>query len=333
MNTTTHPPIAPVLTLLRGGRIEGELPIVTKGPIDHLAPEDIVTIHEAELLHVHGREAEAKAMIAALELKLGVTPADKAAAFAPSEPWEGDLLAALGAEQKEDPPLAIPHNPRDFNDPELSNIDSYDQIRTIAKARGNRKGVSQAEGAMAKIAQRRDHRVDVKERHDGIAETVALAKNRGEEVDEKPATGGAAHMISRDALAHMKTLGHITGAQFAAGMAYRQAFEARGTDLQASQISDTGGGKGHDNDAFVRRKRLQAEQSVFAKECEVAVRKATMVEHLSALQMLQWVAGMGRSMRDFGGGRAFERNKAALGAALDVVLGLREAARIETPAA
>ena len=203
-----------------------------------------------------------------------------------------------------------------------------------AKTKGNK---DIARGKIAKIADRVHQRVELNERAAGIAETVALAKNRGEEVEEKPATGGAAHMISRDALAHMLKLGHINRAQYAAGLAYRRAFEARGADLQASQISDTNGGKGHDNDAFVARKLDQAKEAEFAKACEVRVRKATMVEHLPALQMLQHVAGFGRSMRDFGGGRGYERRREALVFALEIVASVlgevsRKAAETSTAA-
>ena len=331
MPSTTQTPIAPVLTFLSEIEVSGNLSIVTKGPIDHLSALDLLEIEEAQELHRAGLIKEAAARILKIERRLGVTDEDRFAA-ARGEPWEGSLEAAIQslAPPEEAGPDRMPA-PRDhtrFNEAEAVQIDRYDQIRTIAKVRGNKKGVSQAEGALARIAHQREHRIDVKERHDGIQETIALAKGRGEEVDEKPPTGGAAHMISRDALAHMKKLGHITGAQFAAGMAYRQAFEARGSDLQASQISDTGGGKGHDNDAFVHRKMEQAKASEFAKVCEVAVRKYTMVEHLSALQMLQWVAGTGRSMRDFGaGGRAYERNRKALAAALDLIAGMTAAAK------
>lgn len=317
MNTTQAKP-APIVTLLRGGRIEGELPVVTFGPIDHLAEEDIKEIEYATFLHEQlGREDEAKGIIAALEQRLGVTAADKAAAFGPQEPWEGDLLAALGYAPPEEGAAALVRDYRRLNEAEEKALEAAAKELARAKTQGNKE---LAKGKIARIGERLHQRVELKERHAGIQETIGLEKARGGEVDEKPAGGGAAHMISRDALGHMLKLGHITRAQYAAGLAYRRAFEARGADLQASQISDTGGGKGHDNDAFVARKLEQAKEADFAKTCEVAVRKYCSVEHLSALQMLQWVAGMGRSMRDFGkGGRAYERNKAALCRALDLV--------------
>lgn len=192
-----------------------------------------------------------------------------------------------------------------------------------AKTQGNKEI---AKGKIAKIDRLRRNRVDAVWRRNSLHETVGLAEERGEDVDTKP-PAGAAHMISRDALGHMLKLGHITRPQYLAGLAYRRAFEARGADLQASQISDASGGRGHDNDAFVARKMEQAFEAELAKECEVEIRKATMVEHLPAVQMLQHVAGLGRSMRDFGGGRGFERRKAALAFALDLIPSVVEAYR------
>lgn len=319
MNTTTHPPIAPVLTFLSEIGVSGNLTIVTKGPIDHLSALDLLEIEEAEELHRAGDTAGAAARVLKIEKRLKITDEDRFAA-AKGEPWAGDLEAVLHgllpAEEGEPDLMTTPHDFRRFNEAEASTIDRYDQIRTIARARGNRKGVAQAEGAMANVARRRDHRVDVKERHDGIAETVALAKNRGEEVEEKPPVG-AAIIWSRDGFAELKK--HFTVSQVRVGERYRRGFEARTGDLQASQIRDSGG-RGHDNNQFVADRFERAHDSAFATRCDREVRLRC-ITHLSAVQMLQWVVGNGRSLRAFGaGGRAYARNKAALAAALDVAI-------------
>lgn len=186
-----------------------------------------------------------------------------------------------------------------------------------ARRNKNRGNEESAKAGLARLERGRKNRVDAVWRRNSIEETVQLAESRGEEVDRKPPVG-AAIIWSRDGFAEIKK--HFTSSQIRVGERYREAFEARGADLQASQISESGGGKGHDNDAFARRKLEQAKTAVFAKRCDREVRLRC-IEHPSASQMLQWVVGSGRSIRAFGaGGRAYARNKAALAAALDVAI-------------
>lgn len=316
MNAETE--IRPVLTLLRGGRVEGELPVVTIGPIDHLAEEDLKTIEHAVFEHELGHEDRAKAMIAELEQKLGITPADKAAAFGPQEPWEGDLLEALGLQPTDDGPAPLPHDPRRFNDVEMSQIERHDTARRIAKVRGNRKTVTQAEGKLADIARGRDRRVDLEERREGIRETVQLAKARGEEVNEKPALG-AVDIESRDGLARMRKLGHITAEQERVGLVYRAGCEARGADLKAQVITDAGGSGGHDNDAFVAKRLKRAKLLDFVARVDRAVALGC-ISNPAALQMLRHVAGSSGNISDFGKGRGLTRHREALVAALEIAV-------------
>lgn len=315
MNAETE--IRPVLTLLRGVRLEGDLSLVTPGPVEHLHERDLAIIAEAERLHTSGQEKRAAEMILRLEERLGITQADRLAAAAPAEPWEEDLAAALAELSAAPEPERLEAPPRPFdrlNEPEEKATLAAAAKLARAKTKGNK---ALATNELVRIDNRRHQRVELKERADGIRETVELAKARGEEVDEKPPVG-AAIIWSRDGFAEIKK--HFTGAQIRVGERYRQAFEARGADLQASQISDSGGGKGHDNDAFARRKLEQAKVAVFAKRCDREVRLRC-IHHPSAAQMLQWVVGSGRSIRAFGaGGRAYARNKAALAAALDVAI-------------
>lgn len=331
---TTETKNAPVLTFLSEIGETKNLTIVTPGKLALIGPSLLAQVELAQAMHREGKHVEAAALVLKIEARLGVTAEDRLAA-ARGEPWEDDLEAALKAlfpepETTQAPEIiSLQRDFRRLNGAERRAVEAAARELQRAKTPGNKE---LARTKIARIGARLHQRVELKERADGIAETITLAKDRGEEVEEKPATGGAAHMISRDALAHMLKLGHITRAQYAAGLAYRRAFEARGADLQASQISDTGGGKGHDNDAFVARKLEQAKEAEFAKACEVRVRMECSIEHLSALQMLQWVAGMGRSMRDFGkGGRAYDRNRAALGRALDMVLAIAAEQRVQEP--
>lgn len=315
MNAETE--IRPVLTLLRGGRIEGELPVVTIGPIDHLAEEDLETIRLAEFTHQLGKEDEAKAMIAELEQKLGITPADKAAAFGPQEPWEGDLLEALGLQPTDDGPAPLTNDYRRFNEAEAKRIDQINAERMRAKMRGNRGNVALAEGKLADIAARRHQRVELKERADGIRETVQLAKARGEEVNEKPARG-AAEIVSRDGLRRLADLGHIDREQLKVGLIYRAGHEQRGADLKASQIGDAGGA-GHDNDKYVAQRLERAKIATFVGRVDRAVGLGC-ISNPVALQMLRHVAGEGGNIYDFGKGKGLERRREAIKAALTIAV-------------
>lgn len=322
MNAETE--IRPVLTLLRGGRVEGELPVVTIGPIDHLAEEDLKTIEHAVFEHELGHEDRAKAMIAELEQKLGITPADKAAAFGPQEPWEGDLLEALGLQPTDDGPAPLPHDPRRFNDVEMSQIERHDTARRIAKVRGNRKTVTQAEGKLADIARGRDRRVDLQERREGIRETIDLARAKGEAVDQG---AGRIEISSRDGLRSMRKAGHITDAQYAVGLLYRAGYEARSGDLKAQEIGETSPG-GHDNDRYVAARLKRAKLLDFVARVDRAVALGCITNPMS-LRLLRSVAGEGTAITVWGHGRALSRNRDGLVQALDIALTLAKQASQE----
>lgn len=314
MNAETE--IRPVLTLLRGGRVEGELPVVTKGPIAHLAQEDIDTIEYAEFLHAQlGREDEAKAIIAALEQKLGITPEDKAAAFGPQEPWEGDLLEALGLQPVDDAPARLPH---DFRRPNEAEIRALDGAAAELKRSTNSGNREIAKKKLGKIEAGYRHRIDRKETSDGIRETVELAKARGEEVNEKPARG-AVEIESRDGLYRMRKNGHITAEQERVGLIYRAGCEERGADLKAQVITDAGGSGGHDNDAFVAKRLDRAKRADFVARVDRAVALGC-IKNPAALQMLRHVAGGSGNISDFGKGRGLIRHREALVAALEVAV-------------
>ncbi len=314
MNAETE--IRPVLTLLRGVRLEGDLSLVTPGPVEHLHERDLAIIAEAERLHTSGQAARAAEMILKLEERLGITQADRLAAAAPSEPWEEDLTAALLGLSADPEPERLGAPPRPFdrlNEPEEKAALAAAAKLARAKTKGNK---ALATNELVRIDARRHQRVELKERADGIRETVELAKARGEEVDEAPPKG-AANIISRDGFAEIAK--HFTPAQRRIGERYREGVEARGEDMQASQIRDSGG-RGHDNNEFVARRFERAKLCEFVARTDRAV-ALSCIDTPSALQMLRNVAGAGLSIRAFGaGGRAYARNRAALATALDVAL-------------
>lgn len=312
--------VRPVLTLLRDGRVEGDLPLVTKGPIDHLAEEDLDLVRDAERLHRRGRENEAKAMVAALETKLGITAADRAAAFAPQEPWESALLAALSREPEARGPSPTSGDPRHLTDAEKKSLDAATAELARARTKGNREI---AQGKIARLAERLQQRIELSARADGIAETVALAKARGEDVNETPPCG-AVEIESRDGLHRLHKLGHLTVQHMRAATAYRAGYEARGRDLRAQVFDDVGGGAGHDNDAFVEKRLRRAKLLDYVARVDRAVALGCIGDP-KALQLLRSVAGEGTAITAWGRGRALARNRDALARALDIAVRLLRA--------
>lgn len=313
MNTNTN--AAPVLTLLRGVRLEGDLSVVTPGPVDHLHDRDLAILTEAERLHAGGETKRAAEMILKLEERLGITQADRLAAAQPAEPWEDDLVAALegmSAESEPEQVQALPRASGRLNEPEERAAIAAQAEFDRAKNKGNK---ALATEKLVRIDSRRNQRVELKERAAGIAETVALAKGRGEEVDEKPS--GPIRVVSRDGLRRMADLGHITGEQLRVGLIYRSGHEERGADLKAQVITDAGGSGGHDNDAFVAKRLERAKLLDFVARVDRAVALGC-ISNPAALQMLRHVAGQGGNIYDFGKGKGLERRRTALVAALDV---------------
>lgn len=149
-----------------------------------------------------------------------------------------------------------------------------------------------------------------------LAGTSALAIGRGESV--RTTSRGGLIMADRDGFNQI--INHFTPDQTRVGYRYRRGFEARASDLQASTITD-GGGRGHDNNQFVANRFQRAADAAFSTRCDTEVRLRCTDDHPSAAQMLQWVVGNGGALRSFGpGGRAYERNREALSAALSVAI-------------
>ncbi len=154
----------------------------------------------------------------------------------------------------------------------------------------------------------------------GIAESIALEQARGGRVE---AGSGPVRMVDHDGLRSLLSVKDgLTAEQYDAGMAFREAWEARSGDL-GSQLGGEGGAGGvHVNDRYVKARLARAKklQRLGAIIRAVAVECAA---EPAALQMLQEVAGEGKALSAFGEGRAFARHLAALKMALEVAAGCR----------
>lgn len=179
-----------------------------------------------------------------------------------------------------------------------------------SKNRGNEEN---AKAALARLERGRRNRTDNAWRQNAIGETVNLAHERGEMVETE---GGRVIIASRDGLQIMRRSGHIDEGQYAVGLLYRAGHEARGRDLKAQEINDSGSGA-HDNDHFVAARLKRARMLDFVAKVDRAVALGC-ISNPSALQMIRSVAGEGKAITVWGHGRALARNRDALVAALDI---------------
>lgn len=157
-------------------------------------------------------------------------------------------------------------------------------------------------------------------RERSAAETVALAKERGEDVER---TLSRIRISSRDPLMSLLRAGHLTAEQYDTGVAVRELYERRNEGL-GSQM----GGLGHtssptyDNSpaVFQGLQRAKALQKVARIEREVALnaKDERGRSDPNALAMLRVVCGWGDNLASQGKGRAFERNAKSLAVALDI---------------
>lgn len=337
------------------------LPFVRPDATTKLTPKAWDMLGQAILLKGAGLDAAANAVMLRLEDRLGVHAAHRRALV---NGVESELLAnrrkgvaRSQTEHRRARDLSESAKPAPITQDVLSRMAEARYHETAAKtlrstgAKQNRAAIKDHEtkAALARKAAKEAQAKGADKHWSGLAvnESECLARARGEEVrqveteiaewvrdddgclvrDHSSQVGilrteraKVCRVVSRDALEHMLELGHVTKRQYAAGLSYRESFTTRGDDMRPAAIGESrgGGGTSADVQAFERAKR-----AAFAKTCETAV-AIRCTKHLSARQMLQWVAGMGRSMRDFGsGGRAYERNRLALSAALDVVIDLR----------
>jgi hypothetical protein len=142
-------------------------------------------------------------------------------------------------------------------------------------------------------------------------ETVALACGRGEEVSTDKS--GVKRILDRDPIV---SLTWLTEDQFRAGKTLREAYERRGEDAGAMEITGMPNAA-HDHERFVanRFSRAKATNLIGRTERRIAVECR---HEPAALHALRWVCGEGKTLSSLGAGRAYDRNCKALAMALDV---------------
>ena len=156
----------------------------------------------------------------------------------------------------------------------------------------------------------------------GLDDTLALERGRGEaiEISRSPLSPGRVRIKSRDGLETLQRSGAVTGAQFRAGLLYRELYEAadpeRDLRSQMHDLDRRGGGAAPSAgyEAWQER-RLRLAGSMAAIEAKV--RTADRNGH--AVRALREVAGHARCLSHIAsGGGAQATYRSALILALDI---------------
>lgn len=174
-----------------------------------------------------------------------------------------------------------------------------------------------------------------RERLRSAAEADILAAARGEEVVTD--TAGVRRVLDRDPLLSLARAGHLTEKQLEAGQAVRDLYDLRMGDAASSQFDGMPAGA-HDHERFVANRFVRAKSTVPAAQLETAIlnghfrfqtgtlyvlrcwpaMKAAGMDPNIALRVLRWVCCEHNTLTSMGRGRAYDRNRKALGWALDV---------------
>jgi hypothetical protein len=168
-----------------------------------------------------------------------------------------------------------------------------------------------------------------------LAETAALEQTRGGAVERSP---GRVRISGRDGLRTLEASGALSPRQVAAGLHYRDRFEAAQSRAgSALALRPGGGGGAADVPERIAARLAQARRDLDRMERAVVARYAAEGRPAlaaDALLVLREVAGLGRAVRELStSGRRRTALTARLGEGLEVVAGWRAPQRpAESPA-
>jgi hypothetical protein len=155
----------------------------------------------------------------------------------------------------------------------------------------------------------------------GLDDTIALERGRGEtvEISHRPESRGRVHIQSRDGLETLQRSGAIDGAQFRAGLLYRELYEAadpeRDLRSQMNDLDRRGSGAPTAAAEAWQERRLRLADAMAAIEARVRIAD----RNGRAVRALREVAGHARCISHFvSGGGSQGAYRLALGLALDV---------------
>ena len=341
----------------------GDLPLVTPRPVDELHPRTLKRIDEIEAAVGRGDRLSAARLALRLEVDMGITTEDRIAAMTATNDWEQQLEGALqrasvtlvlpppqpkGKKRRKAAPepaqpslqVALPAHERGRA---AADIDRFDKLRDeiINRERLNLKD------EQVEIREKQLAALEAKPAEDAAAawqkaaadETETLAKARGVQTAKSPS--GRLEIISHDPLRRLLHSGKLTADQHEAGLALRDAYEARSGDAgsQMGKLLQTA--TAHDNDKYVKSRLTRAKATDRVQAVELAVLTGlyrlppplcgrVRIEAFGAyaqpdatpphvaLTVLRNICAHNIGLTEQGRGRAFDRNSKALLIALDI---------------
>lgn len=295
----------------------GGLPVFVRGEAGSLAPWQRDRLEEISA----ARKERAPSLVMAFENAQGITTDERleATQTLPTEPWERDLEAALGAHfaQYAAPKdislkVELPDHERGRSPSDVKRLERIQ--RKLAAPDLDAKDRDELIEEMVQIERAPADWAESEWLRKASEETQALAEARGEEIGEE--RRGLKRVLDRDPLLSLARAGHLTPLQLDTGTDVRELYDSRRSD--AGAIEYTGmPGSAHDHEKFVANRYTRAKASAMLGRIERAVALACAAEP-ACLVMLRAVCERGLSATSQGKGRAFERNCAALAQALDV---------------
>lgn len=211
--------------------------------------------------------------------------------------------------------IALPEHERGRSEDHVRRLEILNRRLAKPLPKGDRKAEKAREADLAE----RDAlealpavKADQRWQREALAETEALAAQRGEAITEDRA--GVRRIMDRDPLLSLARSGHITPDQLEVGQRVRELYDSRASDAGAMEYSGMPGA-GHDHEKFVANRFSRAKVSAMVVRIEMAVH-ADGGE--AGTVVLRTICMYGRSMNTQGEGRAYKRNCIKFARAMDV---------------
>lgn len=295
----------------------GGVPFATPTPKPTLTQNQLKAVQRAWIAVFEGRPGAAELHLRRVERRIWPK------GFDPHHEHRVRVsAAALAARQAEpartyapEPMIALPERERGLGEDQLKRFDKAK--RALNNPMTKPRARDEHAKTLANIETAPKEAGDRAWVQQATAETLTLARGRGEEVETSKA--GRVSIRTRDSLLNMINAGKLTLAQAEAARDCRDAYEKRSVSLGALNYGDTGSGA-HDNERFVRVRlaRARATEMVGYVERAIAMRCAS---EPAALQMFRAILEHRMTISDFGDAEATRtRHTEALIKALDVAI-------------
>jgi len=213
--------------------------------------------------------------------------------------------------------IALPEHERGRSEDHVRRLEILNRRLAKPLPKGDRKAEKAREADLAErdaLEALPSIKADQRWQREALAETEALAAQRGEAITEDRA--GVRRIMDRDPLLSLARSGHITPDQLEVGQRVRELYDSRASDAGAMEYTGLPGAA-HDHERFVANRFSRAKASAMVVRIEMAVHVNCSAEP-ACLVMLRAICERGVSANSQGEGRALDKNRLAFARALDV---------------